>query len=322
MTIGMISQIVLVMLLWAACYPLITAGLAYAPQLTFAASRAVIAGLSLLSIALALRRPLPRSAGLWGLLALSGIGATSLGFFGMFYAAEFVSPGIATVIANAQPLLAAGLAGIFLGERLAGRGKAGLVLGFLGIVAIASPQLFAAGGKSYAAGIGLILLAAIGVSVSNVVIKRIAGRVDVFMAMGLQMLMGSIPLIALAWTMESPGEVRWTPAFVAILLALSLLGTALVYWLWFRVLARVPLTKANAFSFLIPVFGLTIGALFFGETLGWPHVAGIVLIVIGVRLVTTDRAGPRRATPGPLRPLGAIPHPSTPTAPTRSASRL
>ena len=313
MTLGTISQIVLVMLLWAACYPLITAGLAYAPQLSFAALRAVIAGVSLLLIALALRRPLPRSTRLWGMLALSGIGATSLGFFGMFYAAEFVSPGIATVIANAQPLLAAGLAGVFLGERLARRGKAGLFVGFLGIVAIASPQLFGEGGKSYAAGIGLIVLAAIGVSMSNVAIKRIAGKVDAFVAMGLQMLMGSIPLIALAWTMEAPGEIRWTPAFVAILLALSLLGSALVYWLWFRVLARVPLTQANAFSFLIPVFGLTIAALFFGEVLGWPHVAGIVLIVIGVRLVTTDRVGARRSSPERLRPIEAMPHPSTST---------
>ncbi len=294
MTFGTICQIILVMLLWAACYPLITFGLAYAPELTFAALRAVVAGISLIVVGLLLRRSIPRGAAIWGLLALSGVGATSLGFFGMFYAADFVSPGIATVIANAQPLLAAGLAGIFLGERLSGRGKAGLVLGFLGIVAIASPQLFGSGGKSYAAGIGLILLAAIGVSVSNVAIKRIAGRVDALVAMGLQLLLGSIPLIALAWRMEVPSEVRWTPEFVATLLTLSLLGSALVYWLWFRILERAPLTQANAFSFLIPVFGLAIGALFFGERLGWPHAAGTVLILIGMRLVTSRSVKPAR----------------------------
>jgi drug/metabolite transporter (DMT)-like permease len=243
-------------------------------------------------IALLLRRPLPRGAGIWAMLALAGLGSTSLGLFGMFYAAGLVSPGIATVIANVQPLLAAGLAGIFLGERLTGRGKAGLLLGFLGIVAIASPRLFSSGGDSYTMGIGLIVLAAIGVSVGNVVIKRLAGNVDALVAMGLQMLMGSIPLVLLAFAMEAPGEIRWMPEFVAILLALSLFGTALVYWLWFTVLERVKLNQANTFSFLVPVFGLTIGALFFGETLGWPHVSGIVLILIGVRLVTTRPSKP------------------------------
>lgn len=284
MTIGTISRLVLVMLLWAVCYPLITAGIAYAPPLSFATVRAVVAGASLILIALLLRRPAPRGVGTWAMLAVSGVGATSLGFFAMFYAAGLVSPGIATVIANSQPLLAAVLARIFLGERLAPRGRAGLLLGFIGIVVIASPQLFA-GDTGYAAGIGLIMLAAAGVSVSNVAIKRIAGRVDALMAMGAQMLIGSIPLAALAWSLEAPGQIRWTTAFVAILLAISLLGTSLVYWLWITVLERVPLSQANAFSFLIPVFGLTIGALFFDETLIWPHWAGIALTLVGVLLV-------------------------------------
>ena len=143
MTIGTISRLVLVMLLWAVCYPLITAGIAYAPPLSFATVRAVVAGASLILIALLLRRPAPRGVGTWAMLAVSGVGATSLGFFAMFYAAGLVSPGIATVIANSQPLLAAVLARIFLGERLAPRGRAGLLLGFIGIVVIASPQLFA-----------------------------------------------------------------------------------------------------------------------------------------------------------------------------------
>jgi hypothetical protein len=41
-----ISKIFLAMFLWAACFPLITAGLQYAPHLTFATMRAVLAGAS------------------------------------------------------------------------------------------------------------------------------------------------------------------------------------------------------------------------------------------------------------------------------------
>lgn len=286
MTVGTIAQIILVMLLWAACFPLITVGIEFSPHLTFATLRAFLAGAALIIVALSLRQPLPKGRRIWTMLAIVGVGATSLGFLGMFHAAEFVSPGIATVIANTQPLLAAGLAGIILKERLTASGKVGLALGFLGILVITSPQILTGGQENYILGVAYIVLAALGVTVSNVMIKRISGNVDALMAMGLQLLIGSVPLAIVAWITEEPTTIRWSLEFVGALLVLSLFGSALVYWLWFSVLAKAPLNRANAFSFLIPIFGLTMGALFYEETLGWTQIAGIALAILGVMLVT------------------------------------
>ena len=173
------------MLLWAACFPFILAGLEFAPHLTFASLRAILAGSTLTLLALALRKPMPREPRVWAMLTIVGLGATSLGFLGMFHAAEFISPGIATVVANTQPLLAAALAGIVLNERLTAQGKAGLILGFLGILVIAAPRLFSGAQENYIIGLAYIILAALGITVSNVLIKRIAGNVDALMAMGL-----------------------------------------------------------------------------------------------------------------------------------------
>ncbi len=283
------ARITLVMLLWAICFPLITAGFAYAPHLTFATLRALLAGVALLAVGFALGRPVPKGVRVWTILTFVGLGATSLGFLGMFHAAEFVSPGIATVIANTQPLLAAILASMFLGEHLDARGKFGLVLGFAGIVLIAAPQFMTAQAESYALGIAYIILAALGITVSNVLIKRIAGEVDAIMAMGIQILIGSVPLLVGAWAFEEPWAIVWSPRFVLILASLSLLGTALVYWLWVSILEKSELNRANAFSFLIPVFGLAMGALFFGETLGWPEIIGIGLTLLGIGLVNGKR---------------------------------
>lgn len=288
MSVPTIAQIILAMLLWALCFPLITVGIEFAPHLTFAAIRALLAGLALTVLAFVLRRPLPKGLLLWTMVAIVGFGATGLGFFGMFHAAEFVSPGIATVIANTQPLLAAVLGIMVLKEGLTKLGVVGLILGFLGILTIAAPQLLARGQENYIFGVAYVILAALGVTVSNVVIRRIAGRVDAIMAMGLQMLIGSTFLMLIAWATEEPTTIRWSFTFVWVLLALSLLGTALVYWVWFSVLEKVPLNRANAFNFLVPVFGLAMGALFFGEVLGWWQVAGIALIILGVGLVTRD----------------------------------
>jgi len=294
-----ISKIVAAMLLWAACFPLITIGIALAPHLSFATLRAVIAGLVLVGLALALGRPFPRGRRTWGALGVMGIGATSLGFLGMFHAAEFVSPGLATVIANTQPLLAAGLGAVVLGERLRSMGKAGLMVGFLGIVVIAAPRLLAGGQGSYLIGVAYIVLAALGITISNVTIKKIAGQIDPLMAMGVQFLIGSIPLGIVAGMTEDVTSIQWSATFIVVLLVLALFGSALVYVLWMSVLAQVPLYKANAFSFLVPVFGLTMGMLFFGETLGPFELVGIVLAVIGVVMVSRQGVGARNAAPLP-----------------------
>lgn len=297
MSLAAIGQTIVVMLLWASCFPLITIGIDYAPHLTFAALRAEIAGASLIGLAVLLGKPRPRGARNWLMLGIVGFGATSLGYFGMFHAAEFVSPGIATVIANTQPLLAAALAALLLDERLSIRKALGLALGFAGILAIAAPQLTSSAGNAYAFGFALIIMAALGVTISNVTIKKIAGGIDPLFAMGIQMLVGGWPLVLIAGLTEEPINIVWTWEFIAALLLLSLLGSALVYWLWFKILEDIPLTSANAFSFLIPMFGMLIGALFFGETFGWVELVGITLTLVGIGLVASPHSEEPRRRP-------------------------
>ena len=285
MTRGTAGKVILVMFLWAICFPLITLGIQDAPHLTFATLRAALAGSALLMFAVFLRRPMPRSISVWANIVAIGLGATTLGFFGMFHAAEFVSPGIATVIASTQPLMAALLAYAFLGEALEVRGKIGLLLGFFGIVVIALPGFAVGGGGSYQAGIAYVFLAALGITVSNVLIKRLGDRADPLMAMGWQMMIGSIPLGVLALLSERPSEIIWSNQFIVSLISLSLAGTALVYWLWSAVLQKVELNRANAFSFLVPIFGLSMGMVFFDENLGWLEISGIILSLAGIYLV-------------------------------------
>jgi len=297
MGLATIGKLIVVMLLWAVCFPLIEAGIASAPHLTFASLRALLAAAALLALAALLGRRFPRDPRVWMLLALTGFGATSLGFLGMFHAAEFIGPGVATVIANAQPLMAAILAHAFLGERLDARARTGLALGFAGIVLIALPRLIEPGASTYAAGVAYIVLAALGITVSNVLLKRLAGRVDPLVAMGMQLAFGSLPLVVAAWLTETPVAVDWSPSFVIVLVALALPGTALVYWLWFSLLTALALNRANAFSFLIPIFGLAMGVGLFGESLGGFEIAGVTLTLIGLARVIGSRSENQAARP-------------------------
>jgi len=218
-----------------------------------------------------------------------------MGFLGMFHAAEFVSPGLATVIANVQPIIAAVLAHGFLGERLMVIGKIGLAIGLAGIAVIAWPGVAAVHIQGYPLGVTYVVLAATGVSIGNIAIKRLTGQVDPIMAMGFQLLIGAVPLALISMLMEDVSLLTWSTEFVFILVVLAVLGSSLAFWLWFEALERVELNRANAFTFLVPIFGLTIGASFFGERLEAIQAAGVVLALIGISLVL--RGGNSAARP-------------------------
>jgi len=279
------------MFLWALCFPLINLGLEAAPPMTYATLRAGISGGVLLALAALLRRP-PLRADVRTMAAVAAVGlfATALGFVGMFNGGALVSPGIATVVANVQPLLAAVLAWVVLDEHLRAVQRLGLFAGFGGIVLIGLPGI---SGGSGPLGVFYLLAGALGVAVGNVILKRIAGRVDVLRAMGWQFVVGAVPLGMLAMATEDPGAIRWSWPFLWSLLVLSLLGTAAVFVLWFYLLQRARLTQLNVFTFLTPVFGLLMGGLFFAEQVSPLAIGGILLSLAGIYLVTR----PPRALP-------------------------
>lgn len=69
----------------------------------------------------------------------------------------------------------------------------------------------------------------------------------------------------------------------------AVLAGALVTALWFYLLQHAPLNRLNSFTFLTPIFGLLLGWMFFAERFGLVQVAGMVVIVIGVKMIATKR---------------------------------
>jgi drug/metabolite transporter (DMT)-like permease len=161
-----------------------------------------------------------------------------------------------------------------------------MLIGLVGAVIIAAPKFLAEDARATGFGVLYVLLAVLGVAAGNVAIKKLATRVDPAMAMGLQLLVGAVPLAAIALTTENPREIEWSAPFVVSLLVLALPGTALAFWLWQSALRAIPLSKANVFSFLVPIFGITIGTLFFAEPLTWPVAIGVGVAAFGVYVAT------------------------------------
>ncbi len=277
---------IIVMLLWSICFPLINVGLNSSPPLFFVAIRALLAGLVLLLFAIALQRPIPREFSVWIGIVIVGFTATTLGFFGMVFGGGLISPGIATVISNTQPLIAAVLAYFWLNESITLRQKTGLGIGFFGIVLISFGGNAAHSTATHTIGIIYILIGAVGIALSNVTLKWLAGRGDVWMLMGLQLVIGSIPLFALSYFFESSQNVDWNFQFILVLFTLAVLGTAVAAALWFTLLNHVELSRVNVYTFLTPIFGLIIGLIFFNESFGILKIFGVALSLLSIYLVS------------------------------------
>jgi drug/metabolite transporter (DMT)-like permease len=79
---------------------------------------------------------------------------------------------------------------------------------------------------------------------------------------------------------------RWTALGAASLLYVALFSTVVAWACWNSGVLRIGPNRASAFMCLHPVFGSALGMIFFGEVIRPFHLAGTVLVLIGVVLVS------------------------------------
>ena len=288
-----------------ACFLAVRWGLRDAPLLWFAALRALLAGAALGLVAHVQRRPLPRSPAVWGRLVALGLVNVSVAFWAMFAGIAGLATGVAAVLANAQPLLIIVPAWLICRERVSARTVAALVVGFGGLLVVATQ-----GGSGR--GVVLSLLAALAVTAGTLMARHL-GPVDVVVASAVHFLFGGVMLAAVAVWVEGEPAITWTPRFVAVLAFLGLIATAATTLAWFVESRRCPLSALTPCTFLIPVFGVLIGVVVLGERPGLATVTGIVLVLLSMRVALgrQDLAG---ATPGRL-------HIADPTGPSTTTRR-
>lgn len=283
LSLSTIVGMVVVAILWAICFPFISVGLPDAPPLLFASLRALLAGACLIVIGIKMGRRFHCSFRRLVMLALIGFSYTGMGLGGMFLGAGNVGPGVATVLANAQPLFAAILSIFVLREVITVRLSLGLFIGFVGVVVLALPGFDF--GTDRFIGALYVLVGAVGTAIGNVLLKLQAGEGDVYWPMGVQLTLGAVFLFVSSLLAGESFEVDWTWSFAGVVFVLAVPATALMVVLWYELLARAPLNKLNPFTFLTPVFGLLIGALFFDETFSAVEIMGIAITVVGLIVI-------------------------------------
>lgn len=269
---------------WGSCFVAISIGVQDAPLLWLAALRALVAGGALLIITGIRRPPLPRGTRSWALIGVLGVVNVAIAYAAMFGGTIGLSTGVASVLANIQPVLILLPAWWLYRERPSARSLAAMAAGLTGLVLIVLP----AGAGT---GAWLSLTSAAAVTTGTLVSRAV--RADPFLVAAAQLLIGGALLLTAAAIIEGPPVIAWTPSFIATLLWMSLVGTAATTVAWFVETQHSRLDILTTWTILVPVFGIAMSVIVLQESqsaLGWIGTA----IVIGS---VTVLARPGRSDP-------------------------
>jgi drug/metabolite transporter (DMT)-like permease len=200
--------------------------------------------------------------------------------FALFAWAALRAPAGIGAISNSTTAMFATLVAVwFFDERLQGRRVVGLVLGFAGVVVLASGRT--EGDNVLAAAIvGTIGAACYGVGV-NLARRFLPGLPPNAVACA-NLLSASIlclPFAIAAWPATPIPASAWTAA-----LALGVLCTGIAFAMYYRLIYRVGAPRAASVAYLIPLFGVFWAWLVLDEAVTMTMALACVLILIGVAM--------------------------------------
>ena len=95
---------------------------------------------------------------------------------------------------------------------------------------------------------------------------------------------------------ESGAAITWDGRFTALLLFLGLVSTAFGLALWYWLVQREDIGRLSLLFFLVPVVGLALAGLLFGERIGGIEAGGVGLTLAAIGLVL--RAAPAASPVG------------------------
>lgn len=190
-------------------------------------------------------------ARLWPKLALIGAINSAVPFLLFAWAAQRAPAGVGA-ICNAMTVLFTALIGaLFFHERIGLARSITLVVGFAGVVVLASGRIAGADiGPAVAAGTGAALLYGIGI---NLVRRHLAGLPPAAVAAAT---LGCASLLVLPFALaEWPTDAVSPQAWGSVVL-LGVLCTGIAFVMYYRLIARIGAGRASTVTYLVPLFGV------------------------------------------------------------------
>lgn len=204
----------------------------------------------------------------------------ALHWLSFFMAIKLTTVAVALAVVYLGPLLAAGLSGPLLGERVGGKARVGLLLSIVGTVLVIRPGAGATLGGVLVALVSAVLLAAL------MIVGKPAARALGGLALATWELVVAALLLS-PWTVQTVRQsTDFWPQFI-LLGALFTGAAGAVYWSAMR---RLPVSVVSVIMYLEPASAVMWAALFLEEAPTPATWLGVGLVVAGGVLAAAEAA--------------------------------
>ncbi len=281
----------LVYLFWGSTYLAIDIAVQTIPPALMCGVRFSIAGVVMLIVCSAAGRRIFYSPKQIALASVVGLLLLMGGNLTLSYAELSVSSGLAALIIAITPLWFLVLDSLLLGDHhISGRGKAGLLLGILGLFILVWPQLRAGtiGHREFWASISLIA-GSFSWALGSVLSKRWQSGMDVFSATAWQVTAAGAGNFIFALIAGDLSHVTWTVRGISATLYLVVCGSWIGYTAYIYLLEHVPTSKVSTYAYVNPVVAVFLGWLILHERVDRFILAGSAIVVLSVILVTSAK---------------------------------
>jgi drug/metabolite transporter (DMT)-like permease len=277
-----LGALLLLSALWGASFIFIRVAVAGLGPFVLVELRVGLAAAGL-ALSAALLRRLPKLRVRWRQFALLGLVNVAIPF-SLISAAEInLTASLAAILNSTTVMFTAIVAAVWMGDALTTRKVFGVVLGIIGVTVLVGWDPMAVD-WAVILSVGAMLVASLGYALGSVYAKRtFVGSSPLAIATG-QLTAASLLMLPLA-AVSVPDE-RPSTIVVLSVLGLALPSTALAYMLYFRLISNVGPTSTSTVTLLVPLFGLVFGVLLLDEPVGLGTLAGLILILSSVTLVT------------------------------------
>jgi drug/metabolite transporter (DMT)-like permease len=242
---------------------------------------------------------LPRSPSVWGAFALMGLLNNALPFTVFVFAQQSIASGLAAIVNATTPFFTVLLAhAVTDDEKLSGGKLAGVLLGIAGVAVLIGPGALAGLDRDVVAEL-VCLLAPASYAFAGLWGRRFRALSPTVAAAGM-VTSSALIMAPLALWHDRPWTLAPSVLSLAAIGAQAAIGTALAYWLYFRILKTAGATNLLLVTLLMPPAALLLGTLFAAERFAWSAFAGLGLIALGLAAMDGRPATwlKQRAMPG------------------------
>ncbi|WP_370305667.1 EamA family transporter [Sinimarinibacterium flocculans] len=291
------SAFAVVYIVWGSTYLAIRIGVQDLPPVLFAGVRFLIAAPLLFGYAWLRGARLPASRRDWVIIAATAILMLVGGNGLVTWAEHWVESNQAALIIATSAIWMACFGAIGgRGDRLSGAAGAGLLLGLAGVALLVGSGLHlrSAPWFAYAALLAAPVLWAAG----SVISRRYPLGCTPLMAAALQMLITGAIMTTLGLALGDAQ--RWTPTPEALgaLIYLVVFGSCIAYGAYFWLVHEVTPAQLGTYAYVNPAIAVLLGWWLLDEAMQGPQIAGTLVILAGVVLVTLASRRPVRDRSG------------------------